>query len=356
MRTHFLIGLCFLLTATGFAQKFDLGEINGAKYLIYIPDNWNQGLIMYAHGYEGIGEETWGFEEEVNEFMEIFTSRGFAYAASAYKRQGMVIKDGIDDTEALRSYFEFRYGKPELSIITGHSMGGIISLATIEKLPAEYDGALPLCGWLAPVHSLIKNGLEMLVTYDYLFGGNNGDIVTGEEIIEAEQIEERLSQNPEMVKLYAEHFRIKEAQLADMIEFYQSVSKETTAWLGGLPFGNTQTIYSGFGDNDKSLNKNILRYTADPEAREYFIRYYTPTGKISDPVLALHTTYDEILPVYNYKYYEEITEINHTSDLYVQQYIVRDGHCAFENKEIGDALDQLLLWIREGKRPENKYR
>ena len=46
--------------------------------------------------------------------MEIFTSHGFAYAASAYKRQGLVIKDGIEDSEALRSYFELKYGKPDI--------------------------------------------------------------------------------------------------------------------------------------------------------------------------------------------------------------------------------------------------
>ena len=171
--------VCF--SQTGLAQSFDLSEINSAKYKIYIPANWNRGLVMYAHGYEEIGEESEIISEEVDEFMEIFTSRGFAYAASAYKRQGLVVKDGIEDTEALRAYFEMTYGKPELCLITGHSMGGIISLATIERYPSEYDGALPLCGWLAPLHTLMHFGLEFLVTYDYFFGENKGEIVTGED-------------------------------------------------------------------------------------------------------------------------------------------------------------------------------
>jgi len=182
MKKLVVTGLGLLMSITGFSQKFDLGEINGASYLICIPDNWNQGLVMYAHGYEEIGEEIEEFEAEVNEFIEIFTSRGFAFAASAYKRQGLVIKEGMEDTEALRSYFEMNYRKPDICLITGHSMGGMITLATIERYPAEYDGALPLCGWLAPVHSLFKNGLDMLVTYDYLFEDNSGFIVNGEEI------------------------------------------------------------------------------------------------------------------------------------------------------------------------------
>jgi hypothetical protein len=75
-----------------------------------------------------------------------------------------------------------------------------------------------------------------------------------------------------------------------------------------------------------------------------------------DPVIALHTTYDEILPVFNYEYYEHLTEINFTSDLYFQQYVIRDGHCNFTMEEIADSFDELLLWIKEGVRPEPGYK
>ena len=354
MRKGSIVILLLLLPIAGFSQKFDLGEINGANYLICIPDDWNQGLIMYAHGYESIGEETEPFEEKVNEFVEIFTSRGFAFAASAYKRQGLVIKDGIEDTEALRSYFELNYGKPEICIITGHSMGGIITLATIENYPSEYNGAMPMCGWLAPVHSLMKNVLDMLVTYDYLFDDNNGEILTG-EFIEPDTIREKLGKKPELTRLFAEHFRIREADLPEMIGFNQYTFKETVGWMGGIPVGNTGTIYSGFGDNDSALNRNLLRYPTDPEAEAYAVQYNTPTGRITDPVLALHTTYDPVVSVYSYRYYEEATAIRQTGDLFVQQYVVRDGHCYFTEEETGNALDQLLLWIREGKRPEPIY-
>ncbi len=147
--------------------------------------------------------------EEINDFVEIFTTRGFAYASSAYKRQGVVKKDGIEDTEALRSYFENRYGNPEICIITGHSMGGMITLATIEKYPSEYDGAMPLCGWLAPAYSLMKDIQDMLVIYDYLFGGITGEIVVGNQIINAESVQQKLDENPEMAELFAANYGIR---------------------------------------------------------------------------------------------------------------------------------------------------
>ena len=355
MKKLLVTGICLMLAISGFTQKFDLGEINGASYLICIPDNWNQGLVMYAHGYEEIGEETEAFEAELNEFMEIFTSRGFAFAASAYKRQGLVIKDGIEDTEALRSYFEIKYGDPELCIITGHSMGGIISLASIERYPSEYDGAMPLCGWLAPLHSLMKHVLDMLVSYDYLFGENNGEIVTGEKHIEPETISKLLGQKPELATLFSEHFRVRVSDLPEVIDFGQNMLKETTEWLGGLPVGNTETIYDGFGNENNKLNGKVKRYVADPDAAAYYIQYNTPTGIISDPVLALHTTYDELLPVQNYKYYEAATKIKGTGDLYTQQYVVSDGHCNFTLEETGQAFDQLLKWIIDGVRPVPEY-
>lgn len=355
MKKILVTGIGLMLTISGFTQKFDLGEINGASYLICIPDNWNKGLVMYAHGYEEIGEEIEAYEAELNEFMELFTSRGFAFAESSYKRQGLVIKDGIEDTEALRSYFEIKYGDPELCIITGHSMGGIISLATIERYPYEYDGAMPLCGWLAPLHSLMKHTLDMLVTYDYLFGENNGEIVTGHEHIEPETILNQLGQKPELATLYSEHFRVRESDLPEVIDFGQNILKESSAWLGGLPVGNTETIYDGFGNENNKLNKTVKRYIADPDAAAYYIQYNTPTGKISDPVLALHTTYDELIPVHTYKYYEAATQIQGTGDLYTQQYVVSDGHCNFTLEETGQALDSLLKWIRDGVRPAPEY-
>ena len=348
--------LLVFLPQAGISQTFDLGEINAARYKIYIPEDWNKGLVMYAHGYEEIGEESEIITEEVDEFMEIFTSRGFAFAASAYKHQGLIIKDGIEDTEALRTYFEMTYGKPELCIITGHSMGGIISLATIEKFHSEYDGAMPLCGWLAPVYTLLKYSLDLLLTYDYLFGENDGNIISGEDYIEIEEIRERINGKPDLAVLFAEHFRMKKEDLAEMIGFNQFVLKETVGWSGGLPAGNINTIYSGFGDNDAALNRDIRRYEASDRAKEYFIQYSTPTGLLRDPVIALHTTYDEILPVFNYEYYEHLTEINFTSEMYLQRYVIRDGHCNFTTAEVAEAFDNLLLWIKESVRPDPEYK
>ena len=335
----------------GWSQQFDIGELENARYKIYIPENWNGGLVMYAHGYESIGEEGEIFDEVIDDFMQIFTSRGFAYAASNFRRQGLVIKEGIKDTEALRTYFSKKYGKPNLCFITGHSMGGIISLASVEKFPAFYDGALPLCGWLAPVYSLMKRALDMLVIYDYLFAKNNGRILDEKEFIELDRIKAQIDKKQKLATLFGTHFMIKVDHLAEVISFNQFVIKEIISWLGGLPSGNIQTIYSGFGDIDEHINKNVKRYEANSFAEEYYIQNYSPTGELFDPVLALHTTYDELLPVSNYEYYEQVTKIKHSSHYYAQQYIMAKGHCEFSISDIDKSFDLLLAWIKDGRHP-----
>ena len=364
MKTTITIISFWILSTAVFGQTSEEGEINGAPYQIIIPENWNKGLVMYAHGYEETDEYLDGYDEEEEleeaeneeEFHDIFTNRRYAVAFSEFRKKGLVVKEGIEDTEALRAYFEMKYGKPELTIMTGHSMGGIISIATIEKYPNEYQGAMPLCGWLAPISQIVKRSLDMLVTFDYFFAGNSGELVIGKELVFYEEIEALITAgNEDFINIFCEHFRLKAQDLADVIYFFQIILKETAKNRGGLAIGNLQTIYDGFGFQDNKINRKIRRYTGEPSTAEHFINYNTTTGKIADPVLALHTTYDELIPASNYDLYEQLINYQNSSERYQQRYVVRDGHCNFTNEEVGDAFDQLIKWISTGQKPELKY-
>ncbi len=59
-----ILGLICWFPYVGHSQTYDLGEINSARYKIYIPADWNGGLVIYAHGYEEIGEEVEGYSRE----------------------------------------------------------------------------------------------------------------------------------------------------------------------------------------------------------------------------------------------------------------------------------------------------
>ena len=69
-----LVGL--LIPTTGaLSQTFEEGEINGAAYTIIMPEDWNGGLVMYAHGYEETDQYRMEEEEEEPEEMEEIESR-----------------------------------------------------------------------------------------------------------------------------------------------------------------------------------------------------------------------------------------------------------------------------------------
>ena len=86
-----------------------------------------------------------------------------------------------------------------------------------------------------------------------------------------------------------------EKETALGIAFFANILKELQQRAGGNAFDNRDTIYSGTED-DVLINRQVKRYAADPAAVEYVKRYYTSTGKLTRPVLAVHSYYDPVVP------------------------------------------------------------
>ncbi|HEY3739598.1 MAG TPA: hypothetical protein VGL53_07130, partial [Bryobacteraceae bacterium] len=55
-----------LSIACAFANT-ELGDINGAKFRIDMPANWNGGLVVYCHGYN---PKPVAFDEKANPFLD----------------------------------------------------------------------------------------------------------------------------------------------------------------------------------------------------------------------------------------------------------------------------------------------
>jgi hypothetical protein len=80
-------------------------------------------------------------------------------------------------------------------------------------------------------------------------------------------------------------------------------------------------------------------------------KYYTPTGRLERPLLALHTTYDPVVPSWVPREYALLTRSAGKGDLFVQQYVKRDGHCSITPEEIGRGFTQLRTWKTTGVKP-----
>ncbi len=343
--------------AAGHAETTaELGRIDGAEFRIDVPKNWNGGLVIYCHGYNALpGKFKQG--DPLPPVLAVFTDAGYALAQSGYAAGGWAVEEAVLDTEALRRYFIDKHGKPKETYITGHSMGGFLTMTLMEKFPTEYDAALPLCGPLAaPEWFMTRGAFDLLVIFDYLFPGVlpapdriPADYKGGPDV--AAKITSAMEAAPDRQKLlltFSGAHSLKD--FAGSLAFVVYVVKEMQQRAGGNPFDNRGVIYEWPGDQN-ALNDGVKRYAADPRAEEYLRTWYTPTGRIAGPMLAIHTTYDPIVPLRIPTMYLTLTQEAGSQRLFVQQYVKHDGHCTISPEETATGFRELRAWKSGGARP-----
>jgi pimeloyl-ACP methyl ester carboxylesterase len=332
----------------------EIGEINGAKFRIDMPSHWTGGLVMYCHGYN---PKAVSYDEKTNPTLDVFLNQGYAVAQSGYASGGWAIQEGVVDTENLRRYFVKKYGKPKETYITGHSMGGFITMTVMEQYPTVYDAGMPMCGPLAPTMTFMARGaFDSRVLFDYYFPGLlpgpvniPSDYANTPEL--AKKVEAALDAAPEKAAVLRRQNGIKSNKdIAGVLTFLTYVVKEVSERAGGNPFDNRNIIYSNT-DDDNAVNAGVKRFAADARAIEYLRTYYTPTGRIVRPMLALHTSYDPLVPVTVPNNYQALVDEAGTSNLFVQQYVKHDGHCKILPEEIHKGFSQLREWKSSGVRP-----
>lgn len=349
--------LSLSLAAAGLAApRTETGDINGAKFRIDIPENWNGGLVMYCHGYN---PKPVTYENpKIAPALAVFLDQGYALAQSGYAAGGWAIQEALTDTENLRRYFLTKYGPVKETYVTGHSMGGFLTMTIMETQPAVYDAGLPLCGPLAAPLSFVSRGaLDGRVLFDYYFPGLlpdpsrvDKDYQGSKE--ETEKVLAALDGAPAKAEVLRRQTNIKtNKDLAGTLTFITYVLKEMQQRAGGNPFDNRNIIYTGT-DDDAAVNEGVKRYAADPKAVAYLRNYYTPTGRVQKPMLAVHTIYDPLVPASIPNGYAGLAEQSGSGSNFVQQYVKHDGHCTILPNEIAKAFSQLREWKSSGVRPK----
>ena len=338
----------------------EIGKLDGVNYRIDVPANWNHGLVIYFHGYSETPVEfssTGGPAEVMGPVLE----RGYALAQSAYSEPGWALAEAVPESEALRQYFQKRYGKPDETIGIGVSMGGAILSETLERNPKPYTGALDLCGSVGPTYEAFQRRFAWRAAFDFYFPGLMPPLVpVPAEYHETTALRARIAAalkgNPaaaaQMRNLTGLH---TDQDLMRDISYFTFVITDMQHRSGGNPFDNRDKVYVGTTPGstatDEALNDGVKRYAADETARRYMVAHYTPTGKLTRPMLALHTTYDPLVPGWTLARYADLIAEAGYSENFVQQYIHKEGHCAFSPKVVGESFDELVDWLRTGKRP-----
>jgi len=341
-------------TAAEPAIHVDIGTIDGAPYRVDMPQKWNGVLLVYYHGYS---ETPVAFTADKPSPMGTgFARAGFAVAQSGYSVTGWAIEQAIAETEALRRYTIARYGQPKETYVVGHSMGGELTIATIERYPNRYDGALPLCGLLEPASLAIGRGGALLAAFHYYYPGVlpgplgvDPALPLDEALVK--KVLDALPSNPTGLAEMMALTRFKRPEdLADNVVFSTYIHRDLEQKLGSSVLENAGTIYAG-GPDDNALNDGVKRYAAPAAALAYLKTWYTPTGLLLKPTLAVHTTYDPIIPASTLAYYADTVERAASSEEFVQQYVKHDGHCNSGGPETTAALGELIRWKRSGVKP-----
>lgn len=334
------------------APRVDSGTLAGAPYRFEIPAGWNGELVMLLHGYEPRGvprEDPWPADPAT----AIFLARGYAVAESAYASQGWAVGDAIEDSERLRAQVVARHA-PKRSWLVGMSMGGLVAIESLERHGAHYDGALSLCGANIPSARVFADTLRALAAFDVLFpdAGVPGDGLADPDALplddpRADQpavmraIATALAGKPDAAATLARAMEVSPDALAGSLSLYVLLQREAIARAGGLPVGNRDVVYSGFGD-DAAFNAAVRRYDADPEAAGWLAKTGNLRGTLEKPLVLRYNRTDPTIPPRFQSVYPALAAAAGRADRITVVPPAGEGHCAFSPEQVIEAFDVLV--------------
>jgi pimeloyl-ACP methyl ester carboxylesterase len=338
----------------------EVGVLAGASYRIDIPNDWNHSLVVYYHGYAMHGVSYHIAERLDGQQLPMF-ERHYAVAQSAYSEPGWALPQAYPETEQLRRYFSHAYGVPRETYVAGGSMGGALTMVTLELNPKPYLGGLDLCGAVGPTSESFERRFALRAAFDYYFPGLMPPLVPSPLAFEDTatvrgKINDALKANPTAATALRNLMELHTDQgVATDIAYFTFVITDMQHRAGGNPFDNRNYIYTGTSPTsttgDYALNDGVRRYPADPKARDYLFRHYTPNGHLTKPMLAVHTIYDPTIPATTLSLYDHMVQGAGFGENLVQQYVHREGHCSITPDEVGHAFDELVEWTHHGGRP-----
>ncbi len=367
--------------------------LDGAKFKIRVPANWNKTLLVYIQGGKTgaappeprlVPPVLPGSDAGLEDTL---LSRGYALAASEISTEDWQVKASLQDTLSLTTYFRGRIGDPKRVIIWGTSFGGLATLRLIEDYPRSFDGAIATCAPAAGTSRRMDRSLDLNLAYAAAFGWR--DDLWGK----VENLRENLNFNREVYPNVNwpkadgsnrggwEFIRLVLGQPAEafwntdplfsypwyVLQLWSSTSilESYQAWASGPIAQNVDHRYSltadektylaGLGINADDLLMKMNTKTnvqANARARDYVVRFGDVHGTLRKPVLTLHTTLDTLTELRHESAYRVTVEASGCLEYLRQAYVSGVGHCGFTAKQLLAALAAMEGWLDTGLAPE----
>ncbi|MFI9456043.1 hypothetical protein [Amycolatopsis sp. NPDC052450] len=372
------------------------GVLEGARYRVEVPANWNGKLLLYNHGIYPPGH----VPEEIElanraEAKPVLLGEGYALAASLYSKPiGFSAREAVHDQTALLSWFDRIIGRPAQVLTWGASGGGLNAVLLAERLPHRIDGTLAMCGPLAGGSALFAQALDLGFTVRTLLAPEL-EVVRiadpGANLAKARQVVAKALESPDgrarlaLANAFADvpgwstAHRPRSADVAAQIrqqtEFVLAVydqfswgahRADVETQAGGNPTGNTGVDYrallarsserdlvtQAYRDAGLDLGADLTalaaapRVKADKAAARWLDRVGTPTGHGRRPVVTLHPIGDGVAPEHERTYGDRVDP-----ERIRQLFVNRGGHCQHTAAEELTALRVLRDRVETGRWP-----
>ena len=332
----------------------ETGSFGNAAYRIDLPDQWNHSLVVYYHGY-AMSKVSFDATKPIIPQAAPMLQRGYAVIQSGYSETNWALPAAFSETEALRKYFIQKHGQPKETILAGSSMGGGLVRLTLEQNPKPYIGGLDLCGSVVSTYESVQRRFAWRAAFDFYFPTllpplDSKDPAALTDDLNAKLLAALKSKPESAAAMRSITGLHTDAEVAAMMLYFTYFINDLQQKAHGNPFDNRNYLYAGT-PTDYALNDGVHRYTADPAAQQWLATRDAPTGRLTRPMLALHTLYDPLIPTTSLSLYSHQVEAAGFAPNLVQQYVHRDGHCTFSPAEIGRAFDELINWTHNGPRP-----
>ena len=371
-----LLGLATLIAASIFsqaqAQTILTGQTKGgAYYTIAVPDPWNGDLVIWNHGYSFSPVSA---NPDLGPLAVLQLLEGYVVAASSYQQSQWAVFRTRKDIERLVDRFEDLVDEPNNIILTGASLGGIVTADALER--ADIDnvvGAFAFCGAMAGSRTW-DGAHDLRLTYDAICGGIpeaaipggatglpagvpgiSLDMVAGAVNACTGLLQPPGTQTPQQLmnlqKLLNSTQLPPNFIIQDMFFATNGISNlifDPDKLNGGQGLGNIGVEYS-----DPDINAVIQRVQADRKAAKKLKKNFTPKGDLDNDdvkIVSIHTDKDGLVIVENEKEYQDVIDADNLTVAVAVEAI--PSHCGFQPAELVAGWEALRGWVAGLPQPD----
>lgn len=374
---------------------------DGSTWIADVPAHWNGSLILFSHGFG----PTTAADSPSAASQTALLDQGYALAGSSYDPSGSwwaLDTAESDQFATLAAVEQLLGGRPHRVIAMGESMGGLINSQIAEDGNGRVDAALDMCGLVAGGVDLNNYQLNAEYAITKLIPGASGvqirdyasptDGTTAatalSNAITAAQSTAAGKARIALVGALLNETDWAVGETAPAPHDYAGQEAQEEEWMttGGqlafIEFGRYYIEQAAGGDSGWNVGVNYAALLSQSTHSQQVAALYraaglnlrtdlatldrgeslapesgslasmehssTNTGRITVPMLDIHTTSDQLVPVEQESAFAQKVEQAGSGALLRQAYVSRQGHCNFTTAETVAALDTVNQRVTTG--------